>query len=134
MSSMERRKGMRVEQEIVNAHKEIGVHAERVPLSGGSHYRGEGHDLDLYVFGKDEAPAVAEVKARASGRGFALLERWLGEYDALFLRRDRQDPLVVVPWRVWERLICKDKRLTHGNGNAKAKSRRAEKPPQSPAV
>jgi hypothetical protein len=105
MSASQRRKGARVECEIVNAHKEAGVHAERYPLSGASHFRNTGHDIDLYIFGPDEAPAVAEVKARGEGKGFALLERWLGEYDALFLKRDRQDPLVVIPWSMWLRLI-----------------------------
>lgn len=108
---MQRRKGNRVENEIVHAHKNVGIHAERVPLSGGSHYRGEGHDIDIYAFGRDDAPATAEVKSRSEGRGFALLERWLGEYDALFLKRDRQEPMVVLPWRVWARL-CKAKDLT----------------------
>jgi hypothetical protein len=105
VSASERRKGARVEVEIVNAHKAAGVRAERYPLSGATRFRGSGHDVDVYAFGPDEAPAVAEVKARGGGKGFTLLERWLGEYDALFLKRDRQDPLVVIPWSVWMRLI-----------------------------
>jgi Holliday junction resolvase len=133
MSASERRKGNRVEVEIVNAHKEIGVHAERYPLSGASHFRGQGHDLDIYAFGRDETPAVAEVKARKEGTGFALLERWLGEYDLLFLRRDRQQPLVVLPWSTYERLIKRQRRsLTHGETDTEAKARGAEKPAQSP--
>ena len=43
--------------------------------------------------------------ARGDGSGFVTLERWLNDNDALFLVRDRQDPMVVVPWRIWERLI-----------------------------
>jgi hypothetical protein len=105
VSKSEREKGARVEREIVNAHKDMGIKAERYPLSGGSHFRGQGHDLDLYIFGDEAAPAVAEVKARADGTGFALLDRWLGDYDLLFLRRDRADPLVVLPWRTYQRLI-----------------------------
>src|SRR5262245_55307586 len=100
MSNSERRKGARVECEIVNAHKAAGIRAERYPLSGATHFRNSGHDVDIYAFGEEEAPAVAEVKARGDGQGFALLERWLGEYDALFLKRDRTDPLVVIPWRI----------------------------------
>jgi hypothetical protein len=34
-----------------------------------------------------------------------MLERWLGAADALFLRRDRAEPLVVLPWRVWARMV-----------------------------
>jgi hypothetical protein len=85
-----RDKGNRIERELVERHKALGVHAERYPLSGASRFRGSGHDLDLYVCGRDEAPFVCEVKARKSGAGFTTLERWLGEYDALFLRRRPQ--------------------------------------------
>jgi hypothetical protein len=101
-----RRKGDRLERELVDRHKAVGVHAERYPLSGASRFRGAGHDVDIYVF-KDEPPLVAEVKARKSGAGFATLENWLGEYDALFLRRNNADPLVVMPWRMWLRLLAK---------------------------
>jgi hypothetical protein len=45
------------------------------------------------------------VKARASGEGFATLERWLGDADAQFLRRDRPDPLVVLPWSIWAQQV-----------------------------
>jgi Holliday junction resolvase len=100
-----RRKGDRVEREIVERHKVIGIFAERYPLSGASRFRGSGHDLDVYLFGRDEAPLAAEAKARKDGGGFVRLERWLGKFDALFLRRDHADPLVVLPWRVWERIL-----------------------------
>jgi Holliday junction resolvase len=100
-----RQKGDRAEREIVAKHIELGIHAERYPLSGASRFRGSGHDLDIYAFGKDEAPLVAEVKARKSGGGFVQLEKWLGEFDALFLRRNNADPLIVVPWRVWAQLL-----------------------------
>jgi hypothetical protein len=100
-----RRKGDRIEREIVARHVELGIKSERYPLSGASRFRGSGHDLDIYIFGPDEAPLVAEVKGRKSGAGFKTLERWLGEYDALVLRRDNADPMVVLPWSVWVRLI-----------------------------
>jgi Holliday junction resolvase len=100
-----RRKGNAVEREIANRHRDLGIHAERYPLSGASRFRGSGHDLDIYLFGKDEAPLVAEVKARKDGDGFVTLEKWLGEFDCLFLRRNNTDPLVVLPWRMWARLL-----------------------------
>ena len=34
------------------------------PLSGATRFRGSGHDVDLYLLGRDAAPWVAEVKAR----------------------------------------------------------------------
>ena len=59
----------------------------------------------MYPFGRDAAPFVAEVKARKNGSGFTQLEKSLGEYQVLFLRRDRADPLVVLPWSTWEALL-----------------------------
>jgi hypothetical protein len=97
-----RRKGDRVEREIVDRH--IGVHAERYPLSGASRF---GHNVNLYVFGNDEAPIVNEVKGRKNGAGFTTLEKWLGEYDGLFLRRNNVEPMIVLPWRVWADLLVK---------------------------
>jgi Holliday junction resolvase len=102
-----RQKGDRTERELVDRHKEIGLHAERYPLSGASRFRDSGHDVDLYPFGRDECPLVCEVKARKHGQGFAQLEKWLGDYDALFLRRNHADPLVLLPWRVWTALLEK---------------------------
>jgi Holliday junction resolvase len=100
-----RRKGDRIEREIVAQHLALGVKAERYPLSGASRFRGSGHDVDVYAFGGAAAPLVAEVKARKHGAGFATLEKWLADYDALFLRRDHADPMVVLPWAVWARLL-----------------------------
>jgi len=107
-----RRKGDRRERELVERHKTIGVHAERYPLSGASRFRGSGHDIDIYAFGREAAPLVAESKARKNGAGFTTLEKWLGEYDVLFLRRNNADPLVVLPWRVWAALPTKINRET----------------------
>jgi Holliday junction resolvase len=105
-----RAKGDRIERELVELHKAIGIHAERYPLSGASRFRGSGHDLDLYLFGREEAPLVAEVKSRAGGSGFIQLEAWLGEFDLLFLRRNNAEPMVVLPWRVWAALLAKVRR------------------------
>ena len=93
-----RKKGDRIEREIVARHIALGVHAERYPLSGASRFRGEGHDTDLYVFGRDKPPLKAEVKSRANGAGFTLVEKWIEESDVLFVRRDNADPLVVQQW------------------------------------
>jgi Holliday junction resolvase len=105
-----RHKGNRIERELVERHEAIGVHAERYPLSGASRFRGSGHDIDLYPFGREEAPLVAESKARKNGAGFVQLEKWIGDYDALFLRRNNADPLVLLPWRTWAALLAKVRR------------------------
>jgi Holliday junction resolvase len=104
MGKSQRDKGARVEREFVNMHKTAGIHAERVPMSGASAYTHDA-DIDVYAFGKDEAPLICEVKARKNGAGFKTIEDWLGENDALFLKRNNAEPMVVVPWRVWQRLV-----------------------------
>jgi len=50
------------------------------------------------------------VKARGNGSGFTLLEKWLGDYDALFLRRNRAEPLVLLPWSTWVALLERARR------------------------
>ena len=100
MSRSQRDKGARRERELVNRHLEIGVHAERVGVAYAP-----GHDIDVYPFGQDAGALVAEVKARKSGEGFKTLESWLGENDLLFLMKDRSDPPVVLPWRVWKLIL-----------------------------
>ena len=42
--------------------------------------------------------------------GFVTLKKWLGEYDALFLRKNKAAPLVLLPWRVWALLLERARR------------------------
>lgn len=97
MARMSRDKGQRIEREIVHLHLDAGIPATRVPLSGaaGGEYAGDLHVLDF----------TAEVKARKNGSGFKQLEAWLGNHDILFLRRDRQRLLVLLPWEMYIRLM-----------------------------
>ena len=53
---MQRRKGARLEREIVELHRTLGLRAERVPLSGAARYQGNGADVEIYPFGPDAAP------------------------------------------------------------------------------
>lgn len=94
MSSKAKVKGTRIEREIVQRHMSADISAERVPLSGAA---GGSYTGDVVIGNRYRA----EVKARAQGTGFVQLERWLGENDLLFLRRDRKDPMVVMPWSVY---------------------------------
>jgi hypothetical protein len=100
-----RAKGDRIEREIVSRHAAIGIKAERYPLSGGSRFRGSNDDVDIYAFGKDEGPLVAEVKSGKSGSGFAAIDSSLANYGVLILRRNNTDPSVCVSWSVWARLL-----------------------------
>ena len=96
-----KRKGDRVERELVKAHEDIGVPAERVPMSGAV----GGSYSDDIVLKLSDGDLRGEVKARKGGAGFVTLERWLGEAGVLFLKRDRQEPIVVLPWRTWTRML-----------------------------
>jgi Holliday junction resolvase len=99
-----RLKGNRVEREIVAAHLAIGIKAERIPMSGAARFRGDGHDVTVYC-----PDAIrCEVKARKNGAGFKQLEDWLADNDVLFLRRNHADPMVVLPWRLWARLLQRE--------------------------
>ena len=45
-----RRQGDRIKRELAERNQELGIHAERYPLSGANRFRGSGHDVDLYPF------------------------------------------------------------------------------------
>ncbi|MBO0736555.1 MAG: hypothetical protein J2P48_08305 [Alphaproteobacteria bacterium] len=111
MGRLSRDKGARVEREVVNLHRKIDIQAERVPLSGGTHYQGNGEDVDIYLDGPDRAPLLTQVKAIKGHRGTKGITDSLGDADVLFLRFDAQPgqpaqaPLVVMPWQTWERLV-----------------------------
>ena len=76
-----RRKGIRIEAEIVARHKALGVHPERYPLSGASRFRGSGHDVDIYLFGRDAAPLF--VKSKLESTAPALLSWKAGLVNTL---------------------------------------------------
>jgi Holliday junction resolvase len=89
-----RQKGNRLERAVVKLLQDRGLGAERVPLFGsaGGSYCG---DLTVPVLGRD---LVVEAKARANG--FARLYSWLEGRDALIIKADRRDALVVLPLRL----------------------------------
>lgn len=111
MGKLSRDKGARVEREIVNLHRRIGVTAERVPLSGAQRYQNNGEDVDIYPWGIGDGPLCCQVKALGSESGTKMLLGWLGDADGLFLRYDAdpgrpaRPPLVVLTWESYERLL-----------------------------
>lgn len=82
-------KGRRAEHAIVKLHTDIGIEAERMPLSGSL---GGKYADDVLIAGT----VRAEVKARANGAGFLTLEKWMKNCPIMFLKRDRAEPLVVM--------------------------------------
>jgi len=96
MAKKSRDKGLRIEREVVNRHKDIGVVARRVPLSGAA----EGYPGDVIIADH----FTGEVKARKAG--FKSIIDWLGDNDILFLRPDGDTPYVFMPWETYIQLIA----------------------------
>ena len=92
MGQSQKRKGTRVEREMVALFKKAGFDARRVPLSGAA----EGFPGDVKVRMPDGEWLTCEVKARKGGEGFKTLERWLGANDLLLLKRNMRGPLAVI--------------------------------------
>ena len=108
MANPSKRKGDRVEREIVDLLKKIPrTEAWRVPLSGavGGEYYGD----VILQFGKglQKYRAVGEVKSRKSGSGWKTIAKWMVQSPVhlLFLREDYKSPLVVMDWYLFESLI-----------------------------
>jgi len=60
--------------------------------------RGRAHDLDLYLGGVTKYPPWLKARRVGAAAGSSKFERWLGEYDLLFLLGNH------TPWRTWARL------------------------------
>ncbi len=89
-----RNKGAEGEREVVNLHKAMKVHAERVPLSGAMAYQQNGEDVDVYALGRGQAPLVCQVKRQKwscpvfmDGHGFA--RRGGSSFRSLWVRDSR---------------------------------------------
>jgi Holliday junction resolvase len=103
MGKPSRDKGRRYELEVVQWHKDLGLRAERVPLSGAARYQGNGGDVDLYAFGPDAAPIIAECKIRAKLP--KCWRDWMGDSDATFMRDNHGETIVLLPVKTWVRLV-----------------------------
>ena len=90
MGKPSRDKGGREERMLVHLFQDAGFAAERIPLSGAAHGSFAG-DLTIPVLGQDWR---FESKVRANG--FVQIYDWLGVHEGLFIRSDRNPPLVVL--------------------------------------
>lgn len=89
-------KGTRVERELVKKLEKDGIPAWRVPMSGAI-----GGSLNSDIKIGPDREWDCEVKARKGGGEFVQIEKWLSGNQCLFLKRDFQDPLVVMEWDVF---------------------------------
>ena len=93
---MSHRKGYIFEHDVVAHLRSHGIEARRIPLSGGD--PNEPGDIEIAGFG------LCEAKNRESIGEY--LWEWLADNQALFLKRNRREPLVVMQLEEWEKLIC----------------------------
>lgn len=96
--SSSKRKGYRVENELVKYLRKRGVSAKRQPLSGA--IADFPHDIAI-----DNPRLIVEVKARKSGSGFKTILNWMGKADVLVMKQDYDDPIVAMPMDVFVDLI-----------------------------
>lgn len=97
-----KQKGNRVERKMVARLIEIGLVAKRVPLSGAA--EGWKGDIDIQL---SSGSVRAEVKGRKTC-GWKTIKTWLGGNQLLFLVEDHCDPLVVMPWSMFQELVQPD--------------------------
>ena len=108
--SSQKRKGTRVENEIVKLFIKEGFKARRQPLSGA--IQDFPHDVRVTdLFGG----TTVEVKARKSGGGFTQLDRWKGSADLLVLKRDFKEPMVYMSWNLYKEYLNEYKENRSGS-------------------
>jgi Holliday junction resolvase len=83
-----RQKGNRLERELVKLLEAAGIPAKRVPLSGSA--KGYPGDVCATLAGRE---LCLECKSR---KDFKTLYKWLEHRDALILKADRKEPLMVL--------------------------------------
>jgi len=100
LSSKAKRKGTRVENEIVKLFQAEGFEARRQPLSGAI----QAFPHDVQVTDLFEGTNI-EVKARKNGEGFAQLDKWKGSADLLILKKDFSNPMVYLDWDLFKEFL-----------------------------
>lgn len=109
MGKSQRDKGARIERKVVALLEQVGIEAERMPLSGaaGGSYSG---DVTFNLPLDNKIKKTIEVKGRGkAGVYWRTAEKHLGANDYLFMWEDRkQEPLVVMTFDQFARLMHND--------------------------
>jgi hypothetical protein len=95
MSNLSRRKGARVENEIVHKLNHHGIPARK---RSGMYI--PGHDIDAVVRGRT---LRVEVKSRT--KGFGTIYNWLSDREILIVKADYRPALVVLPLDLAAQLV-----------------------------
>ena len=93
-----KKKGTRLENEVVKLLEAYGISARRQPGSGI--YSDFPHDVSMV---HEEKRYIIECKSRKSS--FQTLDRWLGAADLLVVKVDRGTPRVYLPLHVLAQLL-----------------------------
>ena len=110
MSSKAKRKGTRVENEIVKLFQAEGFNARRQPLSGAI----QDFPHDVQVSDLFNGTNI-EVKARKNGEGFTQLDKWKGSADLLILKKDFSNPMVYLDWNLFKEFLYEYRRSRQGS-------------------
>ena len=98
MGKSQRDKGNRTERQLVNIFRAYGIDAKRVPLSGAaSGFKG---DIIAIIDGQDW-----RIESKVRSNGFKQIYGWLDGNDALVVKADRQQALMVMPLRKFCELV-----------------------------
>jgi hypothetical protein len=89
MGKFSRDKGNRYERHVVNALKELGFDAKRVPLSGAA----DGFPGDVIV---QTAGGQMTFECKKRKDGFKQLYKWIDGNDGVVLSADNRESLVVM--------------------------------------
>jgi hypothetical protein len=95
MAAKSRRKGARIELEVLHQLQDAGIVTDKLSAM----YK-KTHDLQVVLFNHIMA---MEIKSRANG--FKTIYDWLEPVDLLALRADRKETLVVIPISTLIKLI-----------------------------
>ena len=101
MANRSKQKGTRFERECVKLHTDLEVRAERVPLSGAV----EGFKGDIRVY-LDSTKFTGECKVGANR--FASIYNYIADNDLLFIKRDRDVPLVCMTLEMYKYLLTRE--------------------------
>lgn len=102
--SKAKQKGYVAEKWVEGQHWANEIPCERVMGSG---MFGGKYSDDLVIPNVETAMFRCEVKKRKDGKGFAVLEKWMGTTDIMFLKRNNQPPLVVLTMNTYLVLMKK---------------------------
>lgn len=103
MGNKAKQKGDREERKVVNLHRALGFDCERTLEAGARSDGSATWDIDLYLYGSDEAAVIGECKHRESFPEY--IWKMLGENDFLTIRKNGRERLYVLPERFWLELI-----------------------------